>query len=76
MGRREAESPGEDFGGDRRVSISADGPSRPGLHPQALGGWEGWGPSPSNRFFFDHVFMTFVKGNLNSNCPVSTKGIN
>lgn len=33
-------------------------------------------PSPSNRFLFDHVFVTFVKGNLNSNCPVSTRGIN
>lgn len=46
MGRKEAESPGEDFGGDRRVGISADGPSRPGLHPPGFGRFGGMGPQP------------------------------
>lgn len=70
------ESLGKDFGvtvgpyavGDRFKGLA------PHLHGSGRLRRRGY-PSPSNRFLFDHVFVTFVKGNLNSNCPVSTRGI-
>lgn len=52
--RREAESSGEDFEDDRRVGISADGPSRPGLHPQL---WEAGRDGPPTSLIDSSLIM-------------------